>query len=201
MRTLVLFSGGLDSAVLLASMAPDVVALTFDEGHNRRAIDYAEKFCDVREIEHKVVPLSLGESGPRDGRIFAMLSVASSYAVSLGAKQIAFGATADDRDVFRGSTWSFTQHVNASGILLPVIAPFVYREKWTVLKEGLMQHRVDPRDTWSCVAPGDEPSPCTQCDPCKRRRAADILLLRERDGKAMRYNPDTGTMVELFPRR
>jgi 7-cyano-7-deazaguanine synthase len=188
MKTLVLFSGGLDSAVLLASLLPDAVALTFDYGQpHRLEIKYAQEFCNVRDVEHLVVPLQLAGGGLLDkdsdtpvvpGRNFAMLAVAATYAIRTGSVQIAIGVAGDDRDLFADCRPMFIQAFNRMNVAPPVIAPLIDKMKWEIMSEGL-DLGVDPRDTWSCYAPGEDNSPCGRCVPCRLRHQATCDVLRE----------------------
>lgn len=62
MRTIIVFSGGLDSTTLMyhvRSMGADVKALTvnYNQRHSKE-IEYAKKLCNSLDIEHRIIDLS-----------------------------------------------------------------------------------------------------------------------------------------------
>ena len=185
-RVLVLFSGGLDSAVLV-SMFPNAIALSFDYGQPHRIeINHARRFCQARGIIHLVVPLALAGGGLLDadagspvvpGRNLAMLALAASYAIEHGADQIAIGVTLEDRDLFADCRSSFVHAFNgcAAASALPVraIAPLIDKTKAQIVElcGGL---GIDTEETWSCYAGAVTPGglPCGHCLACRVRNEA-----------------------------
>ena len=64
-KPIVLFSGGLDSTVLLWSLRPNVKAISFnyDQRHVKE-VDIATRICKTANIEHVVVDLTGCSTGP-----------------------------------------------------------------------------------------------------------------------------------------
>jgi len=63
-KPVVLFSGGLDSTVLLWSLRPNVKAISFDYGqrHNKE-LTQADNICSAADIEHEVVDMAWARKG------------------------------------------------------------------------------------------------------------------------------------------
>jgi len=63
-KPIVLFSGGLDSTVLLWSLRPNVKAISFDYNQRHyKELDTAQRICNQYDIEHVVVDLAMSEPG------------------------------------------------------------------------------------------------------------------------------------------
>lgn len=126
MKTVVLFSGGLDSTVL-ASMPEDMHLLSFDYGQRHRVeLERASAIAAHLRLPHEVVDLRgithlLGGSSQTDpaidvpeghyadasmratvvpNRNMIMLSVAAARAISLGATEVAYAAHAGDYAIY-----------------------------------------------------------------------------------------------------
>lgn len=129
-ETVVVLSGGMDSAVLLAhclSKGQRCVAISFDYGskHNASELPMAKAMCDHLGVTHTLVPLpfinelfdsSLLKSGEEvpDGaydsenmkstvvpfRNGIMLSIAAGYAESVGARQVVLASHAGDHFIY-----------------------------------------------------------------------------------------------------
>lgn len=128
--TVIVLSGGMDSAVLLAKTIAQnktVTAISFDYGskHNVRELPMAAAFCRTRQIEHKTVRLPFindlfnssllqtGEAIP-DGHYEAetmkstvvpfrngiLMSIAVGLAESIGAKEVLLGSHAGDHFIY-----------------------------------------------------------------------------------------------------
>lgn len=128
--TVIVLSGGMDSAVLLAKTIAQnktVTAISFDYGskHNARELPMAAAFCRTRQIEHKTVRLPFindlfnssllqtGEAIP-DGHYEAetmkstvvpfrngiLMSIAVGLAESIGAKEVLLGSHAGDHFIY-----------------------------------------------------------------------------------------------------
>ena len=130
MKTVVIFSGGLDSTVLLASLKAgggEVKALSVNYGQRHvRELGAAAAVCAALGVEHRVADLSalrplLGGSSQTDdavpvphghyeeesmkstvvpNRNMLLLAVAGAWAVSLKYDQVAYAAHAGDHAVY-----------------------------------------------------------------------------------------------------
>ena len=105
-----------------------------------------------------------------------MLSAAASIAVSVGAREIYYGAHADDAagNAYPDRTPALTDAINravvfGTGGQVKVIAPFIKKTKADIVYEGTMLGV--PYDlTWSCYEGGDHP--CGKCGTCIDRQKA-----------------------------
>jgi 7-cyano-7-deazaguanine synthase len=200
-----LFSGGADSATLITyykKAGYDVYALGVNYGqkHNKELI-FASNFCSISNIKYKIIDLtSLKEllsasvltsdkPVPEEhythenqkqtvvpNRNMILLSIATGYAVTIGAKYIAFAAHANDFAIYPDCRPSF---VNAFGEALThalfeeskinVIAPFVHMTKGEIIKLGT-ELGVPYENTWSCYNGRDKA--CGKCGTCQERLEA-----------------------------
>jgi 7-cyano-7-deazaguanine synthase len=63
-KPIVLFSGGLDSTVLLWSLRPNVKAISFDYGQRHaKELTQADNICSAADIEHEVVDMAWARKG------------------------------------------------------------------------------------------------------------------------------------------
>lgn len=99
-----------------------------------------------------------------------MLSTAASYAQSIGATVIYYGAHADDAAgrAYPDCTPEFLDHMNqaiyeGTGRELKVEAPFINENKASIIKKGL-ELKVPYELTWSCYEGGIVPCGC--CGTC-----------------------------------
>lgn len=198
MKTVVLLSGGLDSAVVLAMALRDgeVSALTIDYGQrHRREIESAKAVADYYAVPHlvaKVDPAVFGGSALTcdrevpDGaavepdatyvpaRNTVLLALATARAESIGARCIAIGANADDAggypDCRRKYLESFRE-VLLTGTVGHVwlTAPLLGYAKNDVV-DLARQIGVPIELTWSCYRGGDDP--CGTCGACELRNEA-----------------------------
>jgi 7-cyano-7-deazaguanine synthase len=125
-KPIVLYSGGLDSTVLLWSLRPNVKALLFDYGQrHRKELLHAINICEADNIEYEIanlVPIrNLLASGSQTGnepvpeghyaeesmkatvvpnRNMIMLSIAVGWAVSTGSQKVLWAAHAGDHAIY-----------------------------------------------------------------------------------------------------
>lgn len=104
------------------------------------------------------------------------LSVAASVAVAQGAKEILYGAHADDAagNAYPDCSVEFNGYMAkaiyaGTGDAVNVVAPFVAKTKADVVAEGLRLN-VPYELTWSCYEGGDKP--CGKCGTCIDRKKA-----------------------------
>jgi len=127
---IIVLSGGMDSAVLLADTlkrGKTLEAISFDYGakHNGRELPMARELCRRFKVRHQIIPLpfinelfsstllSSGEAIP-DGAYMAsnmestvvpfrngiMLSIAAGYAESVGASEVLLGSHSGDHHIY-----------------------------------------------------------------------------------------------------
>jgi len=130
MKTVLIYSGGLDSTVLLAKLhgeGREVKALSINYGQrHRRELEHAKKICALLNIEHQIAdlsalkPLLAGSSQTSDeiavphghyaaenmkltvvpNRNMLMLAVAGAWAISIKAGSVAYAAHAGDHAIY-----------------------------------------------------------------------------------------------------
>jgi 7-cyano-7-deazaguanine synthase len=126
MKSIVLFSGGMDSTTLLWSQLPNVKALLVDYGQrHKRELYRAENICKTYEIEYQIAKLEginhllqkgsqSGPETPPEGhytemsmkttivpnRNSIMLSVAVGWAVSTNCDRVSFAAHGGDHTIY-----------------------------------------------------------------------------------------------------
>jgi len=179
-----LYSGGLDSTVMLYDMLsdgarPHCVGFYYGQRHIRE-LDCARMIC--RELD---VPFTAhGISGVFSGCYLAggsgsvvvpnrnavMLHIAAAIGVAKGADSISFGACADDHDDFHDCRWAFVDAVNHSlklaGLEIQVVAPYINKTKREIVEIG-RKLNVPFNRTYSCYVGGLDP--CGECEACKKR--------------------------------
>lgn len=173
MSTVVLLSGGLDSAVCLA-LNPDAVALKIDYGqpHWMREGDSARALC-----RHYDVPLHyasfhlphavVARRDPDDptmlipGRNLILCSIAA----ALG-DPIVIGCNKDDYEVYEDCRPEFFE-----SLPLNIRAPLIDMTKPQI---GTLARQLDvPVElTWSCYYPNEDGEECGRCDACEGRERA-----------------------------
>lgn len=202
MSSVVLLSGGLDSAVLLAhirnTVGGYVHALSVDYGQrHRRELWSAFQVARYYGATHEVVQLPPGTvagsaltgadlpvSGSPTvvpGRNLLLVGLAVACAVRRGARAVYFAANADDRHVYPDCRDEFVAHLSVAaqrGYGVTVDVPFVFRSKRDIVALG-RELQVPFDLTWSCYDPqGYDPlapasgTPCGKCGACVVRTEA-----------------------------
>lgn len=199
MKSVVLLSGGIDSTVLLAdriAKGDDIVAVSFDYAQRnvQREVIAARNIATYYGITHSVVTLPpifsdnalTGDidvpcahaDEPDDtvvpGRNLVMLSIAVAIAESVGATQVLFGATKDDRAGYPDCRSEFVTAFDdaayqGSGKRVRVAAPFVIHNKADIILLG-EDLNAPLWMTWSCYHGNTEP--CRTCGACRLRTEA-----------------------------
>ena len=184
-KAIVLFSGGIDSTVLLYELKRrryELQAVSFHYGQKHaRELHSAMTICAALKIPRRVVTLPvLGGSSITGGgtspvvpnRNAIMLHVAASMAVASGFEVVAYGANKDDSENFPDCRPEFVESIGSSvaraGLGVTILAPFLGMPKWEVARLG-MQLGVPFDKTWSCYLGGD--FPCGSCLACTTRLA------------------------------
>lgn len=194
MKSIVLLSGGLDSAVVLGLVKEkhdDIIALNMYYGqHNDKELDSAKKiakhynvpllkmdltpvFKNMKSAMLKVKP-NEDENFYVPARNSIFLSIAAGIADSLGADTIYYGAHRDDAGGYPDTTLSYLKKINEAlkeGTVnrVSIKAPFINKDKSKIVETG---HRLNvPMElTHSCYM--NQTPPCGKCDTCKLRAAA-----------------------------
>lgn len=208
-KAVVLHSGGLDSTTALylaISKGFEVYTISFDYGQrHRKELETAEKVAKLANVkEHQVARINLdawGGSALTDldidipkykeeakeipvtyvpARNMIFLSVAASYAETIGARDIFIGVSqvdysgyVDCREVFIKAMENAINLGTVAAVEknspMKVHAPFLHITKAEEIKIGLALN-VPYEHTWSCYK-GEE-KPCMVCDSCMLRMKA-----------------------------
>ena len=185
MMRLVLLSGGMDSAMLLAREVSKGIpaAVFFEYGQANLVPERKAAAAICRDLGVAFISLSLpsltrnlspGAIIPSRNLIFC--SVAANLIQSLGGGTILLGACAEDQSGFPDCRPEFIDAVNQileiSELNSRVEAPHAYLTKSQALdlfrEEGLPQEVLE--HSYSCYS-GSEP-PCRRCPACLKRAAA-----------------------------
>ncbi|NIA06363.1 MAG: 7-cyano-7-deazaguanine synthase QueC [Actinobacteria bacterium] len=205
-RAVVLLSGGLDSATVLAvakTQGHELYALTVDYGQrHHREIDCAKAQAKAQQVaEHRIVRVELpakdssvltspgavpayqpSSSIPPTyvpARNTILLSLALSWAESLGAEDIFIGVTAVDYsgypdcrgafiDAFQNLANLATKAAIQEGKFFRIQAPLLKLGKHEIIARAVGL-AVDFSKTNSCYDPDDRGRACGRCDSCVLR--------------------------------
>ena len=185
--TIILFSGGLDSTVLLWSERERVKAALFAEYGQPAEREEALATALIMErlripLRSIRVPLSglkamqtgSGETGARvvPARNLVLLSHAVNLALAEGCSRVVYGATGGDVGSYADCRPAFVDALSALCVPLGCIieAPLIGRSKADVVTIG--RSLGAPLDlSWSCYAPRFG-RPCEGCNACLERLAA-----------------------------
>lgn len=177
--------------------AKDVYALTFDYGQkHKKEIECAKWHCKNLHVNHKIINLDfLQGSALTDKNIkipelktlntkerqqpptyvpnrnMVMLSIAASYAESINASGIFYGAQAQDEYGYWDCTFKFLNHINELLSLnrknkIKIFAPFMLYSKDLIVKLGIY-HGINYSKTWSCY--NGKKKACSTCPTCVER--------------------------------
>ncbi len=179
MKILVLLSGGLDSAVVLATLVPDhaCTAIGFDYGQKHRIeLERAALVAEHYSVPFRVMelpPMPLVNDVVFAGRNLVLASVAVSEAIAAGREAIAVGCNESDWMRFpdcRPAFWNFFRYA-AETYDIRVLTPLMYHWKVAVFEQA--RKLGVPIDlTWSCYSPQGEEA-CGECLACKTRKEAE----------------------------
>jgi 7-cyano-7-deazaguanine synthase len=179
MKILVALSGGLDSAVVLASLVGDrhdCHAVGYDYGQPHAIeLEYARKLAAHYSVPFEVEHL---HHMPRvddvvfAGRNLVLASAAVAKAHADGFDGVAFGCNASDWERFpdcRPAFWKAVQSA-AETYDIKVWTPLLHSWKAEIAREA--KRLGVPLDlTWSCYAPING-APCGECLACTVRQKA-----------------------------
>lgn len=203
MRAVVILSGGMDSTTLLydaVNMGYEVYALSFDYGQkHKKELECAKKTCEKLGVNHKVVNLDiLNQVAPsaltRDdwdvpeghfeddnmkqtvvpNRNMVLLSLATSYAISVKAKKLFYGAHSGDHAIYPDCRKEFIDKMTdvieiCDWNKIELEAPYWNYDKGDIAIRG-KELDVDYSLTWTCYK-GQEKA-CGKCGSCQERLEA-----------------------------
>lgn len=169
MKTILIYSGGLDSTTLLYSLKAqgrDLKALSINYGQRHsRELDFAAKVCKQLGVEHRTADLSaikplLGGSSQTDLRVdvpeghyaaenmkltvvpnrnMLMLSVAAAWAISEKADTIAYAAHAGDHAIYPDCRPEFVDALNGALALADWHSVSIERPFINITKGGIVK--------------------------------------------------------------
>ena len=214
-KAVVLLSGGLDSATTLAMAKDEGYALhaiSFDYGQRHHAeLHAARKIARAAAVSQHVtvmvdsvvfqgsaltsreisVPPILESSGPGipptyvPARNTVFLSLALSWAESIGALDIFIGVTAVDYSGYPDCRPEYIQayermanlatKAGVEGERIRIHAPLINLSKAKIIQKGI-ELGVDYSLTHSCYDPGKEGQACGVCDACVIRESGFTAL-------------------------
>lgn len=199
----VIYSGGMDSFTLLhlaRARGYRVHALSFDYGQRHvRELECARQVCEELSVPHKVIDIrALSEvmagSALTDAvdvpeghyeednmkatvvpnRNMILLSLATGYAVTVGAVAVWYGAHGGDHAIYPDCRPEFVEKMDAVCQVanyepVNIEAPFMGSDKGVILAEGL-KLGLDYSRTWTCYNGRDRA--CGVCGSCVERLEA-----------------------------
>lgn len=202
-KAIVILSGGMDSTTLLYHVLAfkfEAYALSFNYGQRHKTeLYYAKKTCEKLSVDHKIVDvtsinellqgsaltsdIAVPEGHYEDesmkltvvpNRNMIFLSLATGYAVSLGAEDVFFGAHAGDHAIYPDCRPEFVEALNKSTRIanytpVRIHAPFIHADKGDIANMG-KELGVDYSLTWTCYMGLDKP--CQKCGACQERAEA-----------------------------
>lgn len=208
MKTVLIYSGGLDSTVLLYHLkyrlGHEVKCLSVNYGQrHRKEIEAGQRITFDLGVEHRVADLSglrwmfAGSSQTSDdisvpdghyaeesmkqtvvpNRNMMMLALAGSWAVSMKADHVAYGAHSGDHAIYPDCRPEFAEAVEDCLRLcdwhpVKLIRPFLYptpMSKTDIVRLGA-ELGVPMGRTWSCYKGGEVH--CGTCGTCNERKEA-----------------------------
>jgi 7-cyano-7-deazaguanine synthase len=206
MKSLIILSGGLDSTTLLYDLLNEghnVNAITFNYGQrHKKEILKAEQTCKKLNVAQKIVGVDcLNNIAPSaltrneiqipygsytdenmkitvvPNRNMVLLSLALSYAITIDAECVYYGAHAGDHTIYPDCREVFVKAMNNAAMLCDfkerqIKAPYLLWDKADIVKRGL-ELGVDYSLTWTCYK--GELLACGKCGSCVERLEAFAL--------------------------
>lgn len=179
MKTVVLLSGGLDSATVLAAcvkQGDECLALGFDYGQMHFIeLEAADIIAHQFDVPFEIIKLPVMPK-VNDvvfaGRNLVFAAVAIATAQARGFDRIAVGCNASDWWRFPDCRPEFWRNLEACAAAygIQVLTPLIYLSKRDVA-EAARKLSVPIDLTWSCYSPRDG-EPCRECLACKTREEA-----------------------------
>jgi 7-cyano-7-deazaguanine synthase len=180
--SVILLSGGLDSAVCLAlRRSPVALAVHYGQPHAGHELVAARKLARAYAADlvhvNAAIPSAASPDDPAmlwPGRNIVLLSLAAALAQTRGLDVVVIGANRDDHDGYPDCRPEF--FAAAEPVLgVKIDAPLLHLTKPEV-GQLAAELGLPIRDTWSCYYPTPDGRACGSCDACKgRERAYDGL--------------------------
>ena len=202
-KAVLILSGGLDSTTLmydLLNKGIEVHAISFFYGQKHsKELECAHTLCDKLGVPHKIIDLEvLNDLAPSaltrsdidvpegqydsdnmkatvvPNRNMVMLALATTYAISIGANYVAYGAHAGDHTIYPDCRPKFVKYMtdaiaSCDWSKVELLVPYLYMTKGEIVKVGLSLG-VDYSSTWTCYKGGDKA--CGKCGSCTERLEA-----------------------------
>ncbi len=188
-KTVVLVSGGLDSAVLLHQVQKGGQPLPVFIDYGQRAVERERAAAlvqcgalglELTRLDATAVAAAfhakaaIRPHSPLPLRNLVLMSLALSYADLVQAGSVATAVIRDDIGAYpctAGSFWYAFRDLAATMGSVRIETPLIYLDKVAVIAEGL-RLGVDLCGTYSCSV--GEPAHCGRCRQCVVRRAAAL---------------------------
>jgi 7-cyano-7-deazaguanine synthase len=202
-KKVIIYSGGLDSYTMLMDLLyknKSISAISFDYGQRHdKELEFAKRVCSKHDIEHIVVDINSinklmqGSSLTSDidipeghyedenmkstvvpNRNMIFISLATAYAVSIGANEVWTGVHAGDHAIYPDCRGEFIDKINEVTKIsnyesVEVKAPFIEMSKIGIVDIG-KRLGIDYSDAWTCYK-GNEFA-CGKCGSCQERLEA-----------------------------
>jgi 7-cyano-7-deazaguanine synthase len=201
-KEVIIYSGGMDSYTLMmerrAEVGQDLCALLFNYGQRHvKELVSAAKACEKNNVAYQLlhlvslskvlqgsaltsdIPVPEGHYAEPSmkqtvvpNRNMIMLSVATGYAVSIGATAVYAGVHAGDHAIYPDCRPEFIAAMNqvtriANYQAVEIKAPYLFLSKGDILRRGLAIPGTDYADTWTCYKGGEKA--CGKCGSCTER--------------------------------
>ena len=202
-KSVVILSGGMDSTTLLYDVVDQgyqVEALSFNYNQkHKKELDCAKATCMDLQVPHEIIDLSiLNDIAPSSltrkewdipeghyadenmketvvpNRNMVMLSLATSYAISIGAEELFYGAHSGDHDIYPDCRKEFVEQLGKAISMcdwnkIELKAPYIDLDKGDIIIKG-KELNVDYSKSWTCYK-GKEKA-CGKCGSCVERLEA-----------------------------
>jgi 7-cyano-7-deazaguanine synthase len=175
--SVILLSGGLDSALCLAMTRPEyALAIDYGQPNATKEIACAERLARAYSAKLTVASIEMPSAPSPDdpamlwpGRNLVLLSLAAALAQQIGASAVIIGANADDSAGYPDCRPEFFAAAEPA-LGITVLTPLLDKTKAEI--GALARERGVPLlETWSCYYPVDGAA-CNLCDACTGRERA-----------------------------
>lgn len=178
MSSLLLLSGGLDSALCLYHEQDIKLAVGFDYGQPHAIeLTRAKSLAESKGVPFRLVQLPAMAKVNEvvfAGRNAVLLSVAASIAMTERISTVVIGCNRDDFNLFPDCRIGFIRGMNAAlaAYSVSVYAPLLSMTKAEVVKAAVAAG-VPLAETWTCYSPQSD-VPCGTCLACKNMEVASV---------------------------